>query len=125
MKSEDITRELSGKIGIGDKIIELVESTHKAILVALMNLATSTVGNSDAKSSAEIINDFIADVKVSDLASYTFEVTDNVKTASFDGQTLRTLASVWGLCKVTWHVVRGGKRATVKADTVKLSDLSQ
>ena len=124
MKSSEIERILSGKILIGDKVIELVESAHKSVLVALMNIATSTIGNSDAVASAEIVESFISDVKVTELKDYTFEVTDNVKTATFNGQVLRTLVSVWGLCDVTWHVVRGGKRAQAKVEVTKLGSLS-
>jgi hypothetical protein len=124
MNSKDITRILSGTITFGENVINLVEDTHKAILIALMNLATSTIGNSDAASSAELINEFISDVKVSDLKDYTFVVTDNVKTATFNGDVLRTLASVWGLASVEWHVTRGGKREASKAETVKLGELS-
>ena len=124
MKASDIVRELVGRILVGDKIIDLVESTHKAILVALMNLATSTVGNSDAADSAKLINEFISDVKVSELKDYQFEVSDGVKTAVFQGDVLRILASVWGMCDVTWHVTRGGKRQAAQAEVTKLGSLS-
>ena len=123
MNSSEIDRILSGKVDTGEKVIELDSASHKSVLVALMNLATSTIGNSDALASAVIVSEFISDVKVKDLESYTFEVTDLVKTAKFDGQVLRTLASIWGLCDVTWHVTRGGKRAQVQAATVKLGTL--
>ena len=123
-KAADIIRELFGKITVGEKIIALTVEAHNSILIALMNLATSTAGNSDAKKSAETILDFISDIKVSDLEKYTIEVGDGVKTATFNGKALRDLASVWGEVKVVWHVTRGGKRATATVDTVKLSDLS-
>ncbi len=122
--ASDIIRSLVGKITVGEKVIELVEETHKSILVALMNLATSTVGNSDAVASAELINEFISDVKVAELKDYTFSVSDGVKTAEFNGLVLRTLASVWGECKVEWHVVRGGKRSVTKDSIISLSDMA-
>ena len=123
MKSSEIDRILSGKVDTGEKVIELNSASHKSVLVALMNLATSTIGNSDARTSAVIVFEFISDVEVEDLESYTFEVTDLVKTATFDGQTLRTLASIWGKCSVIWHVTRGGKRSQAQITTVKLGTL--
>lgn len=123
MKSEEIDRILSGKVDTGEKIIELTSDLHKSVLVALINLATSTIGNSDAESSAEVVADFISDVKVKDLESYTFTVTDNIKTAVFSGEILRTLTQIWGQAKVTWHVTRGGKRAVSKAESVKLGSM--
>ncbi len=123
MKSEDIDRILSGTVDTGEKVIQLDTESHKSVLVALMNLATSTIGNSDAEASAELITDFISDVKVSDLKGYTFTVTDNVKTAVFSGEVLRTLASIWGQCVVEWHVTRGGKRQAAEVDTIKLGSL--
>ena len=122
-KASDIIRELFGKIMIGEKVIALTVEAHNSILIALMNLATSTAGNSDAKKSSETILDFISELKVSELEDYTIEVGDGVKTAVFNGKALRDLAMVWGDVKVTWHVTRGGKRATASVDNVKLSDL--
>lgn len=124
MKASEIVRELFGKISIGDKIIALTVEAHNSILLGLMNLATSTAGNSDAEKSAETILDFIGDIKVGDLGLYTIEVGDGVKTATFNGKILRDLALVWGSVKVEWHVTRGGKRAQAEVETVKLADLS-
>lgn len=122
-RAADIVRELFGKISIGEKVIQLTVEAHNSILVALMNLATSTAGNSDAVKSSECILAFIDDIKVSDLGDYTIEVGDGVKTATFNGKVLRDLALVWGLVEVTWHVTRGGKRQQTAVESVKLADL--
>lgn len=121
--ASDIVRELFGNISIGEKVIALTVEAHNSILEALMNLATSTAGNSDAEKSAETILSFISEIKVSELVDYTIEVGDGVKTASFNGKVLRDLANVWGLVTVTWHVTRGGARSTSKAEVVKLGEL--
>ena len=123
-KASEIIRELFGKISIGEKIIELTVEAHNSILVAMMNLATSTAGNSDAAKSGETILAFVSDIKVGDLGDYTFEVGDGVKTATFNGKILRDLALLWGMVEVEWHVTRGGKRQAAVVDAVKLSDLS-
>jgi hypothetical protein len=88
-----------------------------------MNLATSTVGNSDSLASAELINSFISGEKDSDLPNYTFQVTDGIKTASFNGAILKTLASVWGMVTIEWHVTRGGRRETESAPVPTMSAL--
>lgn len=122
--SSEIERILSGEVDTGSKVIQLDTENHKSVLVALMNLATSTIGNSDASASAELVAEFISDVKVKDLETYTFQVSDNVKTATFSGDVLRALTQIWGMCEVVWHVTRGGKRAQATIDVAKLGSLS-
>lgn len=121
--AKDIIKELWGRITVGEKVIDLSASAHNSMLVALMNLATSTAGNSDATKSAEMVLSFIDDIKVNDLDTYTFEVGDGIKTASFNGKNLRDLALVWGSVSVEWHVSRGGKRQASEVDTIKLAEL--
>ena len=118
-------RILSGTIQVGDSVIQLVAETHKAILSALFNLTTSTVGNTDALQSAEVINEFISDIKVADLVNYTFTIEDEVKRVSFNGANLSQLAKVWGLVEVDWLVTRGGKREVESKPIVKLSQLAK
>ena len=121
--AKDIVRKLWGRITVGDKVIELTSEAHNSMLIALMNLATSTAGNSDATKSAEMVLSFIDDIKVSDLEGYSFEVGDGIKTARFNGTDLRDLSQVWGSVVITWHVSRGGKRQASEVDTIKLAEL--
>jgi hypothetical protein len=118
-------RILSGTIQVGDSVIQLVAETHKAILSALFNLTTSTVGNTDALASAEVISEFISDIKVADLVNYTFTIEDEVKRVSFNGANLAQLTKVWGLVEVDWLVTRGGKREVESKPIVKLSQLAK
>ena len=117
-------RILSGLITFKDEIITLTSESHKSILSALFNLTTSTVGNSDALQSAEIIADFISEIKVADLTDYTFMISDEVKEVSFNGLNLNQLVKVWGLVEVKWLVSRGGARESTSTPTVKLTDLT-
>lgn len=117
-------RILTGLITFGENVISLTAESHKSILTALFNLTTSTVGNSDALQSAEIIRDFISDIKVSDLSDYTFMISDEVKEVSFNGADLNQLIKVWGLVEVNWLVTRGGKRESTSQPKVKLTDLT-
>ena len=117
-------RMLSGSIKVGDKIISLTAEAHKAVLSALFNLTTSTVGNSDAIESAEVIREFISDIKVSDLGLYTFMISDEVKEVEFNGADLNVLIKVWGLVEVNWLVTRGGARTQVSQPKIKLTELA-
>lgn len=123
-KASDITRVLSCTIKIGRKIINLTEEAHKTVLISLMNVIFSTVGNSDAGESKDEIDSFLSDVDSAELVNYKFFLTDLVKEATFTGLELQALTSVWGKVKVEWNVDRGGKRAQKESVKVKLSALS-
>jgi hypothetical protein len=125
-KASDITRILSGWIKIGRKTINLNEDDHKSILTALFNILTSTVGNTDALESAELIQEFVSDVESDKLMKAEFFITDLVKEVYFTGADLNQLVNVWGspTVKVNWLVERGGKRAQTKATVTKLGSLS-
>ena len=124
MKASEIDRKMSCKITKDDgTIIQLLEETHLAVLNGLMNILQSTIGNSDAEKSQEDVSEFISDVKVSKLDEYIFELTDLVKTVTVNGKTLRALTAVWSLAVVTWHVERGGKRASERKAVSKLGSL--
>ena len=103
----------------GEKGI-LTEDTHLGVLNGLMNIMTGTIGNSDAKISQEDVADFISDVPAARLDKYTFELTDLVKTVKFGGYALRSLTNVWTDASVSWHVERGGKRASTRVAAAKL-----
>ena len=123
-KASDITRILTCTIKIGRKVINLTEERHKTVLISLMNVIFSTVGNSDAAESSEEITSFLSDVDQTELGKYKFHLSDLVKEAEFTGATLQALTSVWGNVKVRWNVTRGGKRAVKESAKVRLSDLS-
>ena len=119
-----VARILSAVIEFGEKVIELNESDHKAILSALMILLGSAVNHSDAESSGKVILEFLADVKRGDLKDYNFTVTDGVKSMSATGDQIIKLADVFSVGVVTeWHVERGGSRAGSTKTIAKLGSM--
>jgi len=122
--TEKIERAMSAVITFGEKIINLTESDHKAILQALMILLGSPINHSDAEVSGKDVLEFLSDVRVTDLKDYTFQVTDQVKTMTASGDQIRGLATAYSVGVITeWHVTRGGSRAGSKKNVVKLSQL--
>ena len=122
--ASEITRILSASFTFGDKVINLVEDTHKSVLIGLMNILQSHAGNSDAENARETVSEFISDVKVSEFKQYQIVVTDQVKTCTATGETLINLINAWGLVATTWNVSRGGKRQVSKVAPAKLGKLS-
>lgn len=123
-KASEIARILSATIVFGEKVIELVESEHKAILQALMILVGSAPNHSDAESSGKVVLEFLADVKRGDLKDYNFEITDNVKTMLATGDQIVKLADVYSAgIPTTWNVERGGSRAGATREVKTLGSM--
>ena len=120
----DRPRIYTASFTLGKKSIELAEETHKAVILALLNVLTSFAGNNDAVASRETVMDFISDVKPAEFKQYQIMVSDNYKVTSCTGETLLHLLDSWGLVDTKWLVDRGGKRVYEKETPASLGSLS-
>ena len=124
-KASDIVRILSATFTTGRKIVSLTEETHKSVLLGLINILTSSPGNTSAVASRETVMAFLATRNVEKFPNTIIFVTDEVKTVECNGETLLALLSAWGNVKAGWNVDRGGSRENAnKEQPATLGELS-